>query len=202
MSLENYGEDLNPGKRDIMEATHSAVKKHGYSDLTIQDIADEFERSKSLLYYHYDGRDDLLVDFLDYILGGFLTNLPEEGTAPRQELDDLIELLLPTTIDEEPYRLMLAMFELRMNAPHDQAVREQYLEVEEELRAILEDILQRGIEADVFLDVDVEVEAEALLSLLVGTRARRLTVYEPDQSIEILKTAINAHIDRISTENT
>ncbi|SEW34777.1 TetR/AcrR family transcriptional regulator [Halobacterium jilantaiense] len=202
MSLENYGEDMSPGKRDIMEATHSAVKKHGYGDLTIQDIADEFDRSKSLLYYHYDGRDDLLVDFLEYILGGFLANLPEEGTAPREELNDLIDLLLPTTVDEEPYRLMLAMFELRMNAPHDQAVREQYLEVEEELRTILEGILRRGIKANEFIDVDVQVEAEALLSLLVGTRARRLTVYDPDQSIETLKAAIDAHIDRISTAST
>lgn len=201
MSFENYGEDMDPGKRDIMEATHSAVKRHGYSDLTIQHIADEFDRSKALIYYHYDGRDDLLVDFLEYILGGFLATLPEEGAAPREELDDLIELLLPTTINEEPYRLMLAMFELRMNAPHDEAVREQYLEVEEELRAVLEDILRRGIEANEFVDVDVEVEAETLLSLLVGTRARRLTVYDPEQSIESLKDAIDAHIDRISTKD-
>lgn len=202
MSFEDYGDDMDPGKRDIMEATHSAVKKHGYSDLTIQHIADEFDRSKALIYYHYDGRDDLLVDFLEYILGGFLGNLPEEGSAPRKELDDLIDLLLPTTINEEPYRLMLAMFELRMNAPHDEAVREQYLEVEEELRAIFEDILRRGIEANEFVDVDVEVEAETLLSLLVGTRARRLTVYDPEQSIESLKDVIDAHIDRISTKDT
>jgi len=202
MSFENYGDDMDPGKRDIMEATHSAVKKHGYSDLTIQHIADEFGRSKALIYYHYDGRDDLLVDFLEYILGGFIATLPEEGAAPREELDDLIELLLPTTVNEEPYRLMLAMFELRMNAPHDEAVREQYLEVEEELRTVLEDILRRGIEANEFDDVDVEMEAETLLSLLVGTRARRLTVYDPEESIESLKDAIDAHIDLISTKDT
>ncbi|MBO4248916.1 TetR family transcriptional regulator (plasmid) [Halomicrobium sp. IBSBa] len=199
MSFEGYGEDMEPGKRDIMEATHRAVREHGYSDLTIQRIADEFGRSKALLYYHYDGRDDLLIDFLDYILGGFLANLPEGGTAPREELDALVDRLLPTTVDEEPHRLMLAMFELRMNAPHDDAVREQYVEVEAQLRDILEDILRRGIEANDFVDVDVDAEAEALLSLLVGTRARRLTVYEPDTSIEPLKRAIDAHVARIST---
>ncbi|KOX95348.1 TetR/AcrR family transcriptional regulator [Halorubrum tropicale] len=199
MSFENYGDDMDPGKRDIMEATHIAVKKHGYSDLTIQHIADEFDRSKALIYYHYDGRDDLLVDFLKYILGGFLATLPEEGSSPREELDDLIELLLPTTVNEEPYRLMLSMFELRMNAPHDEAVREQYLEVEERVRMVLEDILRRGIESNEFVDVDVEVEAETLLSLLIGIRARRLTVYNPEQSIEPLKATIDAYLDRIST---
>ena len=33
----------------IMEATFEALSKHGYADLTIQTIADEFEKSKSLL---------------------------------------------------------------------------------------------------------------------------------------------------------
>jgi len=199
MSLEDGGTDMDPGKRDIMDATHSALKKHGYGDLTIQDIADEFEHSKSLLYYHYEGRDELLVDFLEYILGEFLGNLPDEGDSPREELDALVDILLPTTVDEKPYRLMLAMFELRMNAPHDEAVREQYITVEMALRDTLEDILQRGIDANEFVDVETRIEAESLLSLLIGTRARRLTVYDPDQSIETLKAAIDAHIDRLST---
>lgn len=189
--------DFSPGKRAIMEATYNAVSKTGYSELTIQDIAEEFERSKTLIYYHYDGRDELLVDFLDFILAEFLEDLPEQTDSPREELVHLIDLLLPTTVDEEPYRVMLAMFELRINAPHDEESRQQYQVVEQELESLLEDILRRGVQAGQFTEMDVSVEAEALLSLLIGTRTRRLTVYEPEESIEPLKRAIDAHIDRI-----
>jgi AcrR family transcriptional regulator len=189
---------MDAGKREIMEATHSAVKNHGYSDLTMQHIADEFDRSKSLLYYHYTGREQLLADFLGYILDSFLADLPTEETTPQKELQELIDRLLPAKTTEEPYRLALAMFELRMNAPHNQAVRQQYVAVEEELKRLLEDMLQRGIEVGEFVDMDIAVEAEGLLSLLIGTRARRLTVYDPDESIEPMKTAINSHIDRLS----
>jgi AcrR family transcriptional regulator len=192
---------MDPGKREIMEATYRALSKHGYSDLTIQRIADEFEKSKTLLYYHYDGKDELLVDFLDYVLHQFLLELPECEDSPRKELGILIDSLLPETVDDEPYQVMLAMFELRVNAPHDENCREQYLHVDSELKSLLEDIIARGIEAGEFQDADPTVEAELLLSLLTGTRARRLTVYDPDQSIQKLRQAIQSHIDRISVSD-
>ncbi|WP_435551804.1 TetR/AcrR family transcriptional regulator [Natrinema sp. CGMCC1.2065] len=193
-------DEMDPRKRDIMEATYTAVSKHGYSDLTIQDIADEFENSKTLIYYHYNGRSELLVDFLDYVLQRFLAELPASSESPRDELETLVDTLLPTTVDEEPYRVMLAMFELRVNAPHDDDCREQYLAVDNELKSHLTDILSRGLEAGDFERIDPAVEAELFLSLLIGTRARRLTVYEPAESIDSLKAAIESHIDRISAD--
>ncbi|WP_231587942.1 TetR/AcrR family transcriptional regulator [Halostagnicola sp. A56] len=192
---------MDPVKRDIMEATYKAVSEHGYGDLTIQHIADEFENSKTLIYYHYDGRDELLVDFLDYVLQQFLANLPDSTQSPRRELETLVDTLLPPTVEEETYHIMLAMFELRVNAPHDEDCREQYLVVDNELKSLLQDILSRGVKAGVFEDITPAVEAELFLSLLIGTRARRLTVYHPDESIELLKEAIQTHIDRITASS-
>lgn len=201
MSLGDDPDQMDSVKRDIMEATYKAVSEHGYGDLTIQHIADEFENSKTLIYYHYDGRDELLVDFLEYVLQQFLADLPETTDSPRQELETLVDTLLPPTVEEETYHVMLAMFELRVNAPHDENCREQYLVVDDELKQLLEDILSRGVETGVFEDVTPAVEAELFLSLLIGTRARRLTVYHPDESIEPLKDAIRTHIDRISASS-
>ncbi|WP_423746591.1 TetR/AcrR family transcriptional regulator [Haladaptatus sp. SPP-AMP-3] len=198
MDHESKLREFSPGEREIMEATYKALSKHGYGNLTIQRIADEFKNSKALLYYHYDGKDELLVDFLEYVLHQFLATLPRGEQSPRTELETLIDALLPETLDEEPYRVQLAMFELRVNAPHDADCRDQYLDVDTELKKLLKDILVRGVEAGEFEDVDPDIESELLLSLLTGTRARRLTVYDPDESIHTLRQAIQTHIDRIS----
>ncbi|AQL41240.1 TetR family transcriptional regulator [Halorientalis sp. IM1011] len=191
--------ELGPAKTEIMEATYQALQKHGYDNLTIQDIADEFENSRTLLYYHYDGRDELLVDFLEYVLYEFLGSLPDEKQSARAELETLVEVLLPATLDEEVYRVQLAMFELRVNGPHDRDAREQYLRVDSELKDLLEDIFTRGLEAGEFADIEPAVEAELFLSLLTGTRTRRLTVYDPEESIHELRNAINTQIERISS---
>lgn len=198
MTEKQSPEDLEPAKREIMDATYRALSKHGYDSLTIQDIADEFENSRTLLYYHYDGRDELLVDFLEYVLYEFLKGLPGEKKSARAELETLVETLLPATLDEDVYRIQLAMFELRVSSPHDQGAREQYLRVDSELRDLLEDIFTRGLEAGEFTEIDPAVEAELFLSLLIGTRTRRLTVFDPDESIHELRDALNTQIDRIS----
>jgi len=194
-------DELGSTKTAIMQATYNALSKHGYDNLTIQDIADEFERSRTLLYYHYDGRDELLVDFLEYVLHDFLEQLPDGEGSAQKELETLVETLLPTTLDEDVYQVQLAMFELRVNGPHNEAAREQYLQVDREIKDTLESIFQRGIDSGTFTDIDPAVEAELFLSILTGTRTRRLTVYKPEQSIAELRTAIDTQIERITTDS-
>ncbi|RRJ31586.1 TetR family transcriptional regulator [Halocatena pleomorpha] len=181
-----------------MEATYRALEKHGYGNLTIQQIADEFENSKSLLYYHYESRDELLVEFLNYVLHEFITELDLGERPPREQLQYLVDTLLPETLEERTHRVQLAMFEMRSNAPHDLDCREQYIEVDTRLKSLVTGILQRGLETEAFIDIDPAVEAEMLVSLFLGTRARRLTVYDPDESIAELRTGIFSYIDRIT----
>jgi AcrR family transcriptional regulator len=201
MTQYSGSDEFGPAKRSIMQATYKALTKHGYDKLTIQDIADEFDRSRTLLYYHYDGRDDLLVDFLAYVLRDFLDQLPDGERSAREELEVLVETLLPTTLDEDVYQVQLAMFELRVNGPHNDAAREQYLRVDREIKETLENIFARGVESGEFTDLDPAVEAELFVSILTGTRTRRLTVYHPEESIAELRDAIDTQIDRITAES-
>lgn len=79
----------------IMEATYRALCKHGYVNLTMQAIADEFEKTKAVLYYHYDTKDDLLVAFLDYLLDRFTEQLDIDNVVhPNDRLEALIDELL------------------------------------------------------------------------------------------------------------
>lgn len=63
--------DQDATQEAIMDATYQALCKHGYTDLTIQKIADEFGKSKSLLYYHHDTKDEILIVLLEYLLNQF-----------------------------------------------------------------------------------------------------------------------------------
>jgi AcrR family transcriptional regulator len=161
----------------IMEATFEALSKHGYADLTIQTIADEFEKSKSLLYYHYETKDDLLGDFLEFILEEFETEVDAgEGEDPETRLWALVELLLPPDVraDEEARRLRLALFELRMQAPYDEGYAERFAATDERLTAAVEAILAEGVEEGVF-DVDPATDAELLVDAVTGAALHAVT---------------------------
>ena len=161
----------------IMEATFDALSKHGYADLTIQTIADEFEKSKSLLYYHYETKDALLGDFLEFVLDEFEAEVGADGDDdPESRLCDVVRLLLPPdlTDDEEARRLRTALFELRMQAPYDEAYADRFAATDERLIVAFEAILAEGVEMGAF-DVDPRIGAELLIDAVTGATLRAVT---------------------------
>ena len=175
-------------KRAIMEATASALGKYGYADLTIQAIADEFEKSKSLLYYHYDTKDELLIDVLRDGLDRFAAKnaVDPEHTATEQ-LETFLDRSLPATLDEETRAFRLTIFELRSQAPTNDAYREQFERADRLFDELLVDILERGIEAGEFREVDVEYTADLLLSLVEGGMTRHLVTTD-DTTVNTRRT--------------
>ena len=162
----------------IMEATFEALSKHGYADLTIQTIADEFEKSKSLLYYHYETKDDLLGDFLEFVLDEFEAEVDaDESADPETRLWTVIQLLLPPDIgeDEEARAYRTAIFELRMQAPYDERYADRFAATDERMTATIGAILADGVEEGAF-DADPEADAELLLDTVFGASLRALTV--------------------------
>jgi AcrR family transcriptional regulator len=161
----------------IMEATFEALSKHGYADLTIQTIADEFDKSKSLLYYHYETKDDLLGDFLEFVLEEFRAQVDaDEEDEPEARLWTVVELLLPPDVheDEEARRLRTALFELRMQAPYDETYAARFAATDDRMIAVFEAILGEGVEEGVF-DVDPEADAELLVDAVTGATLRAVT---------------------------
>lgn len=107
----------DPLKAEIMRATYRALIEQGYSDLTIQGIADEFPKSKSLLYYHYDGKDDLIASFLGFATDRFRREIEVEIDDPEAQLRALVDQLVPESLDEGEYRVQVALLELRSETP-------------------------------------------------------------------------------------
>ncbi|OYR59012.1 TetR family transcriptional regulator [Halorubrum ezzemoulense] len=66
----------------ILGAAFRALRKHGYASVTIQRIGDEFDKSPSLVYHHYDGKDDLLVDLMGFLLDEFEASISDSGDPP------------------------------------------------------------------------------------------------------------------------
>ena len=163
--------------RAIMEATYRALRTHGYADLTMQDIADEADKSKSLLHYHYDTKQDLLVAFLEHLLEWFDGKVAEmDAETPSERLDALVDRLLPGEDDEEWERFHRAMLELRTQAPYADAYREQLLRNKGFLQGRFEAILRDGVETGEFREVDPESTARFVVSALDGARSARVTL--------------------------
>ena len=171
-----FFENPDDTREEIMKATYVALCEHGYSDLTIQRIGDEFSKSKSLLYHHYDSKDELLLDFLEFMLERLEDQLPLQQAGGA---DDHIEIIVDrtfapgdTTSDDSFSR---ALVELRSQAAHDERYREYFNRSDQFVRKHVAYVIRSGIEQGVLQDVDPRETAALFQIVFVGAMTQRVT---------------------------
>lgn len=167
-------------ENQIMQATYRAFCKHGYADLSIQKIADEFEKGKSLIYYHFDNKEDLMLSFLDYMMDK--AEITESDAAPSQKIDIMLDKALGIE-DEEQWEFQKAFQEFRVQAQHNEKFREKFQEAD---KAFLQDISSIMDEAGA---ENPEVAAEIFLSMLEGSISRKVSTGDRE-GLEKLKEDI------------
>lgn len=185
----------------IMEATSNAVCRHGYADVTMQDIADEFEKSKSLLHYHYDTKEDLFISFLEYLVDQFEDQLEIwiEGDAPPEErLREYIDWFAVEPDETERASLHLALLEMRSQAQHNERIREQFRRSDQMARSAFISLIEEGQETGRF-DPSIEISELARLSFVAmdGARARQVTLDEPGYSEAVADTLYTLLIEHL-----
>ena len=182
----------------IMEATYHALSEHGYPETSIARIASEFDRSKSLLYYHYDSKEDLLEDFFRYVCNRVEADLADwPKSDPHEQLLTLINRILPS--DEEQFRFRQTYFEIRSQAPHNRSYHEHIKRTDDLVLQALTDVIERGVEAGRYKPVDPQKHAQLLFSSLIGLMERSATLdaltmieQNPPVLIEQFETALLA----------
>ena len=192
----SFLEDPSDTRGAIMRATYLALCKHGYADLTIQRIADEFPKSKSLLYHHYDGKDDLLLDFLGFMLEQQKERIPakQSSGSPRDHLNAIFDRIFVTPIPDDYRDFSRAMVELRAQAAHDEKYRNHFTRSDEFFRGLLTRVIQSGIDEGTFRDVDAEEVAEFLLLIVTGAMTKRVTTN--NDAIETARDELDAYVRR------
>jgi AcrR family transcriptional regulator len=72
----------------LMDATYRTLASAGYDDLSLRAVADEAGKSRGLVHYHFESKDDLVLSLLDYLLAGLEADLagavPGEGGTDEE----------------------------------------------------------------------------------------------------------------------
>lgn len=180
----------------IREATYRALCRHGYHETTIQHIADEFEKSKSLLYYHYEDKHELLTDFLRHLLDQLAERLIVDGEDPYEDLLTLVDRLVPVPMEDDDAEFRRVLLEIRAAAPHDESHRELVRRSDTIIRSAFADVIRNGVETGRFdPTADPEEAAEFVHTTLLGTMIRGVSLDDPDTVARTRETLIT-YLDR------
>jgi AcrR family transcriptional regulator len=146
--------------------------------VTTQDIADEAAVSTAALHYHYDGKRDLLVSFLDWLLDGFEERLDDavaDASDPAERLVALLDEVLASP-DPERREFRTAMVEVRAQAPYRPAYRERLTAFDDLVRERVRDAVADGVDDGSFGDVDPDDVAAFLVTYASGAQGRDVAV--------------------------
>jgi AcrR family transcriptional regulator len=178
----------------IMRATFDALVEYGYAGLTIDRIGEFFPKSKSLLYHHYDGKDDLLVDFLEQVVDDYESSFGREETADAPtRLERVLDGVAAPEMDTDDEGFTRALVELRAQAAHDDDYREHFTTSGEFFRDRIAEIVEDGIEDGVFREVDPDQVAAAIHTLATGVMTERVTDDKPQ--IEAVRAELDAYVE-------
>ncbi|MDT3437720.1 TetR/AcrR family transcriptional regulator [Haloarcula sp. 1CSR25-25] len=177
----------------IMEATYRALREHGYADLTIQRIADEYGKSTAAVHYYYDTKDELLAAFLDYLLERFVDSIQDvETTDPEERLEVLLDELLIKP--QENPDLSVALLEMRSQAPYKETFSERFKQNDEYIRYMLKAVVNHGIDEGVFNDVDADHVTRSLMTIVDGARTRAVVLDDSD-GLETARRTAREYVD-------
>jgi AcrR family transcriptional regulator len=189
-----FPEDPSDTQTAIMKATFDALVEYGYAGLTIDRIDEFFPKSKSLLYHHYDGKDDLLLDFLEHLIDEYEGGFGRDETADAlTRLNRILDGVAAPEMSVDDRGFTRALVELRAQAAHDEAYREHFTTSGHFFRDRIAAVIEDGIEEGVFCDVDPEQVAAALHTLATGVMTERVT--DDDHQIEAVRAELDAYIE-------
>lgn len=196
----------------IMEATFRALSEHGYADLRMRDIGEEFEMTRPVIHYHYNSKHELISSFLEYLIARYKTADAVDDTDDHWErLEIRIDQCMfgPDIDGFDHWERMKVYHELFSQAQHNEVHRELFNEHYEGMVVGLADVIRDGIEQGAFADVDAMELSQLLTDVIHSARARRISLGQkdaPEQARAAIDTFVlaslvpNIHVEIPSTD--
>lgn len=173
---------MDEARNEIMESTYRALCTHGYADLSIKKIAEESEKGKSSIYYHFDGKEELMLGFMDFMNRQVEKSFSEmETQKPERKLDEMIDMVLGA--EDEMWEFRKAMIEIQAKSSKDERFKSKLRELDQLMVRNFSEVLEElGNEKP-------RQKAETVLSCLEGAVTRKVSSGERDE-LENLKPNI------------
>ncbi|QPV61835.1 TetR/AcrR family transcriptional regulator [Halosimplex litoreum] len=177
-------------KAEIIAATNRALAKHGYSDLSMAKISEEFDGSQSLLHYHFDTKAALVEAYLEFGRERFEDRVASLSDDPEQRIEELIGLLVDLDYYESREN-MAAILEMYGAAERHDGLRRELREYDAVARRSIRETLEAGQAGGVF---DPNVDAEAVTRLVFAVHESAFLRETVDDDVEPLKAALERFV--------
>ena len=94
----------------LVRTARKLFAKHGYANVSIEDIVTRARMTRGALYHHFTDKADLFKAVLEGVMAGVVQQVKAEAMAqgrPEKHLEAGVEAMLDATMDPEVQRILL-----------------------------------------------------------------------------------------------
>ena len=188
-------------KVQIINAAEEVFTKKGFDEARMDDIAEETGLSKGTLYLYFKSKDDLIIAMLDRMIQREfkqLENLNQDELSATDAIWKITDLLTKDILGW--LRLIPIVYQFLALAFRNKYVQLALKKYINRYLDILVPIIQRGVEAGEFRQVDTREVAIAMGAMIEGTlllwvydRSLVKPQYHIHSGMKLLLEGVQAH---------
>ena len=152
---------------EILAVTCDVVRERGFAQTRMSDVAHRLGISPPLVVYHFGSKDALLAEAFAYASRNEMVDLDAIADSTDAPLDRLEALLVaglgPST--RASWALWIDSWGEALRSP---VLRKTWRQLDDRWRAVLEEVVEEGMQAGVFSADDAAETAAVLAALIDG----------------------------------
>ncbi len=158
----------------ILKAAAAVISRRGYREAAVEEIAREAETSKGGVYFHFPGKEAILLALLDHT-AALLRGKVEEAIAAEEEpvakADAALRVLLRTLAK---HRTLARVFAVEASGAGPQ-FSARVTAIQDEFSGLIEEQLDAAIAQGAITAMDTAVVAQAWMGALDAVLLRYVT---------------------------
>ncbi len=181
--------DKEAKKQEIMQAAMRVFAQKGVGGTKVHDIAKAAGVSQGTLYLYFKSKEDIFEQFLKMHAGmfeSFAERITAGATDPRDKLKRLIPGMCQATQNEHA-SILLDVWAAMIREPERFHSEENLTNA----REMIQDILDEGVQAGIFDEIDSHSLASALMGMQYGLQVLWMMNNAQCPSINIAEYAID-----------
>jgi len=163
-------------KQNLIDAAIRLFADQGFEGTSTIQLSRAAGVTEPLIYYHFEGKDDLLRHVLKLIFNRYFKRLDEVDVLSGREFEKIKRLIgfHLDMVQKSPREIFLISNGCPLKFSDPENICKKSLEKQREyLTEILGGCLRKGIAAGEFKDVPVEWTVKLILALIVGLIRQR-----------------------------
>jgi len=163
---------------EILDSAVQIFSQKGYHATSMQDIAKAVKLQKASLYHHIHSKQEILVAVLDRALDLLIENIQEVTLLPLpadMKLQQAVQIYLKVMLENRDLAAVLLLEHRSL----DPQLKEQHIPRRDRFERLWRDLIQEGMDQEVFVCQDSALAARALLGMMNWS----ITWFRPDGSL-------------------